>query len=79
MRNRGQLGLVFYVVIVVIVSGFILATFSPAIDSVRTDQLANTANDEVFQKLILYMLMPVIWVFYFLLSTFAIVASTREA
>ncbi len=79
MNRRGQISMPLFVLFGVIVAGYILSIFSPVIDDVRITQLARTGNDEVIQKLILYLLMPIIWGVYILFSIFAVIWATQSA
>ena len=79
VKMKAQLGLPMYVLIVVIVTGVILSVFSGAINDVRVVQLAATPSDQVFQKVVLYSLMPLIWIFYILLSVFAVKSAAEQA
>jgi hypothetical protein len=79
MNKKAQLGLPMYVIIAVFAGGFILSVLTPTLNEVRSAQLAATADSEVLMKLVLYMLIPIVWFFYVLLSIFAINAAREQS
>jgi hypothetical protein len=78
MNRKAQMGLVMYVIIAVFAAGFVLWSLTPALNDVRAAQLAQTPADSVLMTFILYMLIPMIWFFYVILSMFAINAARDQ-
>jgi hypothetical protein len=70
-------GMVAFTIFFVLAVGFILSQLSDTINTIRQNQLAITPTDKVIQRLVLYMLMPLIWVVYILFSIFLIFISTK--
>jgi len=68
MRKKAQLEGIVYIIIVIIVVGFLLAWFSPLIKNVAEDTYSNVSEDKVFSRSVLIMLSPLSWVFYIILS-----------
>jgi hypothetical protein len=79
MNRKGQLGLPVYVILVVIVGGFLLNIFMPSINTVRENTLATMTSTQILEKLILYNLIPLIWIMWALLGGLGIMFSTRSA
>jgi hypothetical protein len=79
MNKTAQISLPIFILFSVLVSGYILSIFSPTINQVRLDQLALTADVDVFEKLILYSLMPLIWGVYVVFSVFAVIWASNSA
>lgn len=78
MNRKAQLGLPVYVILVVIVGGFLLNIFMPSVDAVRTTTLATMSDTQILEKLILYNLIPLIWIMWALLGGLGIMFSTRS-
>lgn len=79
MYKKAQVSMPIFVLFAVLVTGYILSIFSPTINDVRVNQLAQTPDDEIIQKLILYILMPLMWTVYVILSIFAVIFATTSA
>ncbi|MEX1384425.1 hypothetical protein [Lutibacter sp.] len=73
MNTKAQLGQVVYIMIVIIVSGFILAWLSPLIDSSKETALDSAPSDSIFGRLILVGLGPIMWFMFILLSLIILV------
>jgi hypothetical protein len=80
MKNKkAQLGNVVFVIVAVILSGFLLYIFYPQIEDVRLRQLIETDNSRVIDKIILYSLHPLLWIMWIVLSLFAIVFTVNSS
>jgi len=75
MNNKAQLSGLVYVMIVIVVTGFILSWFSGLIDSNRDVALDAAPEDAVFGRLLLIGLKPILWFFFILLSMIILVAT----
>jgi len=78
MKKLGQLGQLVYVLIVVVLAGMILAWFSPLIDIFRDQALSTISSDAILGRMILISLKALLWLFYILLSIFAIIFAVRS-
>jgi len=65
--KKGQAGGVMYVIVLVLLTGIILAVFSPTINTFRLEQIERIDSfpDQysALMKLGMYALMPLIWIF----------------
>jgi hypothetical protein len=79
LNNKGQMSLVFYVIIGVFAVGFILYQFYPSIDQVRIAALSNADPSNALFNFILYAMMPILIIAYLVLSVFAVVWAINGA
>jgi len=75
MNNKAQLGGVVYVIIIIIVSGMVLAWMSDLVNETRDDALDSAPEDAVFGRLILISLKPLLWFFFIILSLIILIAT----
>lgn len=73
MNTKGQMSFVFFVIVGVLVAGFLLYQFYPTLNQVRSTALQNTDQSNVLVVFILYSLMPLIVIAYLVLSVFAVI------
>ena len=70
--KKGQAGNAVYVLVVVLLTGVLLAVFQPVINEFRLEQISEIDNypDQysALMKLAMYALLPLIWIFYLFLS-----------
>lgn len=78
MNSRGEINPSAFVIFLVIVAGFVLAIFTPTINEVRLAQIAQTDSSEILQLLYLYLLIPLIWFFWLVLSAMAIISVSQS-
>jgi uncharacterized BrkB/YihY/UPF0761 family membrane protein len=79
MTKKAQISLPIFILFAVLVTGYILSIFSPTINQVRLDQLSATPDADIFEKLILYSLMPLLWGVYVVFSIFAVIWASNSA
>ena len=81
MNKKGQISFIIYALVVVIVTGYLLYVFSPTVNSLRSELLddINTKNPtgQPLEKLILYSLMPLLWIGWILLSAVVLAITVR--
>lgn len=77
VRGQASAGTVFFAIFFVIAMGFILIQFTSSIDTVRINLLNSLPADKVIMHLFLYILMPLIYVCYLVLSAFTIIMAAR--
>lgn len=79
--NKGQLGGVIYLLLVIVLAGIILVVFSPTIDEFRVERINDIDNYEnqnnTFMKIFLYALKPLMWIFYLFLSVIVLFLGIR--
>jgi hypothetical protein len=83
MNKKGQASFVLTTLIVVIVTGFFLFIFSPTVNDFRADLLDDYNTEyptgKPLEKLILYSLMPVLWITWILFSGIALAISVQTS
>lgn len=71
-NKKGQAGNAVYVMVVIILTGMILAVFQPTINTFRLEQIdrIDSYPDQysALMKLFMYALLPLLWIFYLFLS-----------
>jgi hypothetical protein len=83
MNKKGQVSFILYLMIVVIVSGIMLFVFSPTVNEFRT-ALLDQYNDDFpngkpLEKLILYALMPLLWIAWIIFSAVLLALGVRNS
>ena len=82
MNKKAQLGGIIYVLLVIVLAGFILAVFQPTINDFRLERVNELdmypEQDNILIRILLYALNPILWIFYILLSVFVLFISTRS-
>lgn len=82
MNKKAQLGGIIYVLLVIVLAGFILALFQPTINEFRLERVNELDmypdQDNLLIRILLYALNPILWIFYILLSVFVLFISTRS-
>lgn len=83
MNKKGQVSFILYLLIVVIVSGVLLYVFSPTINEFRSE-LLDKYNDEFpngkpLEKLVLYSLMPLLWIGWIIFSAVLLAVGVRTS
>ena len=82
MNKKAQLGGIIYVLLVIVLAGFILAVFQPTINDFRLERVNKLdmypEQDNILIRILLYALNPILWIFYILLSVFVLFISTRS-
>ena len=80
--KKGQAGGVMYVIVVVMLTGIILAVFQPTLNNFRLEQIDRIDNypDQysALMKLAMYALIPLLWVFYLFLSVVILFVSVNQ-
>ena len=80
--KKGQAGGVMYVIVLVLLTGIILAVFSSTINTFRLEQIERIDSfpDQysALMKLAMYALMPLIWIFYLFLSVVILYVSVNQ-
>ena len=83
MNKKAQASFVLTALIIVVVMGVVLYTFSPAINDIRTDALqelnTNNPTGQPLEKIILTALMPLLWLIYIIFGGIALVVSVRQS
>jgi len=74
MNKKGQVGFLFQVILVVLISGVLLYLFSPYVNTHKTELLEkhneDYPNSKPLEKMLLYGIMPVLWIGWLLMSLF---------
>ena len=82
MNKKAQLGGIIYVLLVIVLAGFILALFQPTINEFRVERVNELDmypdQDNLLIRILLYALNPILWIFYIILSVFVLFISTRS-
>jgi uncharacterized membrane-anchored protein len=73
--KKAQLSGIIYVIIVIIVSGFVLAWMSDLVNTTRDDALDVAPDDAIFGRLLLVGLKPILWFFFIILSLIILVST----
>jgi flagellar basal body-associated protein FliL len=83
MNKKGQISFILYIFIVVIIGGVMLYVFSPTINDLRKDTLneynTDFPNGKPLEKLVLYVLMPLLWIGWILLSGVLLAVAVRSS
>ena len=83
MNKKAQAGSVLYVLLVIILTGVLLAVFQPTINDFRLQNIENIDNypDQysALMKLFMYGLLPIMWIFYIFLSVFVLFVSVNQS
>lgn len=77
MNKKGNVGLVFSTIAIIVITGFFLSVFAPTIDEFRVDLINSFAehpeSTNILLELIVYGIIPYMWLIYILLSVFFII------
>lgn len=80
--KAGQLGGAIYLLLVIVLTGVMLAVFSPTINEFRLERINDIDNypdqANTFTKIFLYALNPMIWISYILLSVIVLFVGIKQ-
>jgi ABC-type multidrug transport system permease subunit len=80
--NKAQLGGAVYLLLVIVLTGVMLAVFAPTINDFRLERINEIDNypdqANTFSKIFLYALMPLMWISYIILSVFVLFVGIRQ-
>jgi len=83
MNKKGQLSTVVYAIVVIILTGFLLAVFQPVVNEFRLERIADASESSgqynALQLFFLYSLIPIIWLVYIFLSLVVIFVSVNSS
>jgi len=68
MNKTASASATIYVIVMILLTGFLLFNFNDPINEFRADALANASNSNVIEKMLLFALMPIIWGGYLFFS-----------
>ena len=77
--DRGQMGMTAFAIFFVICSGYILWQFTPTLDHFRVERISATDPTDVLSNLFLYLLIPVVWCGWLLISALLVLGTARGA
>ena len=82
MNKKGQAGNVMSVLLIVVLTGILLAVFQPTINDFRLENIENIDNypDQysALMKLFMYGLLPIMWIFYIFLSILIVFVTVNQ-
>lgn len=82
MNKKGQAGNVMSVLLIVVLTGILLAVFQPTINDFRLQNIENIDNypDQysALMKLFMYGLLPIMWIFYIFLSILIVFVTVNQ-
>lgn len=83
MNKKGNVAFVFITIFTIILTGFLLNTFSDTINEFRTDLINDMAlypeTSNILMKVIVYGLIPYMWLMYIILSIFVLIFAVNTA
>jgi hypothetical protein len=82
LNKKGQAGNVMSVLLIVVLTGILLAVFQPTINDFRLQNIENIDNypDQysALMKLFMYGLLPIMWIFYIFLSILIVFVTVNQ-
>ena len=82
MNKKGQAGNVMSVLLIVVLTGILLAVFQPTLNDFRLQNIENIDNypDQysALMKLFMYGLLPIMWIFYIFLSILIVFVTVNQ-
>jgi len=82
LNKKGQAGNVMSVLLIVVLTGILLAVFQPTLNDFRLQNIENIDNypDQysALMKLFMYGLLPIMWIFYIFLSILIVFVTVNQ-
>ena len=72
--NKGQLGGIAYILVVIVITAFILSWFAPVISDSADTAENSVSDDSIVGNFVLIAFQPLMWVFYFILTIIVLAA-----
>lgn len=77
MKKKGQISFVVSSIFFFLIMGFVLWQFTPTLESFADDRIQDTSDSSPLLKLVLYLLVPFLWLCYFVIGAIAVALSTQ--